>query len=236
MDTKYLSFSLIGAPALGPVESCFASGNGSNVWQDATCAIATEESRGDVSHTRKTNSTQSTGNLGQAVMSSDMPEVVYGAPNEALWIDEQGQILDCSDSIAELFGYWKDELKGQHISMLLPDLTDSLFMQYSSPTMLWVDDQGQILDCSGPIEEIFGYWKNELKGQHISMLLPDLAHTELLDQDGENSPRVAAQSHDAIAFGGVKPEGDENTNSVFLHLISTKAGRALSVILRSQVH
>jgi PAS domain S-box-containing protein len=235
MDTKYLSFSLIGAPALGNADSCFVSGHGSNVWQENAGAIVAED-REDVSHTRTTKATQFTGNFGQAVMPSGMREVADDTSSEALWINEQGQILDCAGSIAELFGYWKDELKGQHISVLVPDLTDTLFLQYSSPTRLWVDDQGQILDCSGPIEEIFGYWKNELKGEHISMLLPDLAHTELLELDDGDGPRVAAQSHDAIAFEGVKPEGDENAYSVFLQLISAKAGRELSVILRSQVH
>ncbi len=201
MDTKYLSFSLIGEPALGSLESCLVSGN-----------------------------------FSKKMMPSAIPEMAYDAQKEALWIDEQGQILDCSGSIAELFGYWKDELKGQHISVLLPDLGDSLFMEYSSPTTLWVDDQGQIVDCAGPIEEIFGYWKDELKGEHISMLLPDLAHTELVELDGENSPRVMGQSHDAIAFGGAKAEGDDSAYAVFLHLISTKGGRDLSVILRNQVH
>lgn len=233
MDTKYLSFSMMGAPALGTSESCFVSANGSNVWQEAACAIVAE-SQGDISHTRK--AAQFADNVRQAAMPSRLPEVANDTPSEALWINEQGQILDCSGRIADLFGYWKDELKGQHISLLLPDLTDSLFVQYSSPTALWVDEQGQILDCSGPIEEIFGYWKGDLKGQHISMLLPDLAHTELLDPDGDSIPRVTLQSHDAIALDGVKQEGDDSASSVFLNLFSTKPGRDLSVILRSKVH
>ena len=233
MDTKYLSFSMIGAPEQGSTDSCFVSGNGRNVWQGSARAIVAE-SQVDISHTSTV--TQFTGNVRQAVLPSGMPEVAHGASSEALWINEQGQILDCSGRIAELFGYWKDELKGQHISVLLPDLTDSLFVQYSSPTALWVDEQGQILDCSGPIEEIFGYWKGDLKGQHISMLLPDLAHTELMELDVDGMPRVTLQSHDAIALDGVKPEGDASASTVFLQLFSTKPGRDLRVILRSKVH
>jgi PAS domain S-box-containing protein len=173
---------------------------------------------------------------GQAPMPSATPEVAYDTPSDALWINEQGQILDCSGLIEEMFGYWKNELKGRHISVLLPDLTHSSFKQYPSPSTLWLNDQGQILDCSGPIEEMFGYWKSELKGRHISMLLPDIAHTALLDQNGDNSPRLVMQSRGAIAFGGMKPEGDESASSVFINLISAKTGRELTVILRSQVH
>lgn len=232
MDTKYLSFNMLGVPASGVTEPCFMSGTGGNVWQDAACAIVAE-SQGDMGQTR---TTRFTGKAGQAAMPSGVPEVACDAQSEALWINEQGQILDCSGRMAELFGYWKDELKGRHISVLLPDLTDSLFAQYSSPTALWIDEEGQILDCSGPVEEIFGYWKNELKGQHISMLLPDLAHTELMDLDGDSMPRITLHSHDAIALDGVKPQGDETATCVILRLTSTKPGCDLSVILRSKVH
>jgi len=108
---------------------------------------------------------------------------------------------------------------------------------YDTPSdALWINEQGQILDCSGPIEEMFGYWKSELKGRHVSMLLPDLAHTQWLDHSGDTSPRLVVQSRGAIAFGGVKPARDDGAYSEFVKLISTKIRRELTVILRSQIH
>jgi PAS domain-containing protein len=235
MDSKSPQFCALDAPTQGPPENGFAPAHGQDVWRDAECANSAE-GRGKVSRAIGTKAVPLGGDLGQSPTASATPEVVYDTPSDALWINEQGQILDCSGLIEEMFGYWKDELKGQHISMLLPDLTHSSFMQYSSPSTLWLDDQGQILDCSGPVEEMFGYWKSELKGRHVSMLLPDLAHTEWLEHNGDNSPRLAVQSCGAIAFGGVKPAGDDGAYSEFLKLISTKAGRELTVILRSQIH
>jgi len=183
MDSKSLQFCALDAPTLGALENGFAPPHGRNVWRDAECANSAE-GRGTVGRTIKTKAVTLAGDLGQSPMASATPEVVYDTPGDALWINEQGQILD----------------------------------------------------CTGLIEEMFGYWTSELKGRHVSMLLPDLAHTRWLDHNGDNSPRRAVQSCGAIAFVGVKPAGDEGAYSEFLKLISTKAGRELTVILRSQIH
>lgn len=235
MDTKSLQFCALDASPLSAPENGVAPAHGQDVWPNAACAN-TAESRETASRTIKNKAVTLAGDLGRLPMASATPEVAYDTPSDALWINEHGQILDCSGLIEEMFGYWKDELKGQHISMLLPDLTHSSFTPYSSPSTLLLDDQGQILDCTGPVEEMFGYWKSELKGRHVSMLLPDLAHAEWLDHNDDNSPRLAVQSCGAIAFGGVKPVGDEGAYSEFLKLISTEAGREFRVILRSQIH
>lgn len=176
------------------------------------------------------------GDLAQSPSASATPEVACDTSSDTLWINEQGQILDCSGLIEEMFGYWKDELKGQHICILLPDLSASSLMQYSSPSTLSLDDQGHILDCSGPIEDMFGYWKSQLKGRHVSMLLPDLAHAEWFDHDGDNGPRLTVQSRDPAALGDRRPTDGEAACSVLLKVISNKSGRELTVMLRSQIH
>jgi PAS domain S-box-containing protein len=234
MDPKSSQFCALDVPTIGIPDNAFVRAHGQNVRRDAECANAAN-SRRNFSRTIKSKTVPRAAELAQATVSAK-PEAVRDAPSEAVWINEQGQILDCSNLIEGTFGYWKDELKGRHISVLLPDLTHVPFMQYPSPSTLWLDHQGKILDCSGPIEEMFGYWKHEMKGQHISLLLPDLTHIELLDDNSDNSPRLAAQDRDAIVFGNSRPEGDDNACSVLLKLISTKAGRELAVLLRSRVH
>ena len=47
----------------------------------------------------------------------------------ALTLDEEGVICDCSDSGEELFGYSRRELIRQHVSKLLPQLSEVKLVQ-----------------------------------------------------------------------------------------------------------
>ncbi len=54
----------------------------------------------------------------------------------ALTLDEQGMILDCSESGEELFGYSRLELLQQHVSTLLPQLSGIDLFRDGEPNAL----------------------------------------------------------------------------------------------------
>ena len=229
MDTKSLLFCAIDTPSLSTSESGFAFALAENVWRNGE-GVDTIEGRANLNRAKSRAAMQDPAQLSMA------SEVAHDVVTDALWINESGQILDCSGLIEDLFGYWKDELTGQHISVLLPDLTHASFLQYSSPSTIWLDDQGQIVECAGPIEEMFGYWTGDLKGQHVSMLVPDLAHTDMQELTDDGGLPIALKTKGVAASVGMQPEGDENACAVLLKFVLAKAGRELSVLMRSQVH
>lgn len=49
----------------------------------------------------------------------------------------------------------------------------------SSRCAITLNDYGLILYCDVAVERMFGYRCSDLTGTHISVLLPELAHTEL---------------------------------------------------------
>jgi PAS domain S-box-containing protein len=58
-----------------------------------------------------------------------MKDLVAWREPAALMLDERGLICDCSDSSEELFGYSRQELIWQHVSKLLPQLSDVELVQ-----------------------------------------------------------------------------------------------------------
>ncbi|MGO9446287.1 MAG: PAS domain-containing protein [Thiobacillaceae bacterium] len=66
---------------------------------------------------------------------------------------------------------------------------------------IWLDGRGRIQDSDRHVEQMFGYWFEELREQHISLLLPDLAHADLLTQDRIN-PILLQRRHWSTPFRG----------------------------------
>lgn len=97
--------------------------------------------------------------------------------------------------------------------------------------VFWVDQQGRILDCCEEVETMFGYPHAELRGQHISRLLPALSGTELL-RDGAINPRLAFQCRCAKPMRAVARDGQASCCTLFLNLVSLPGGPALTIILR----
>lgn len=96
---------------------------------------------------------------------------------------------------------------------------------------LWVDDNGQILDCCEHAPAMFGYPREELPGRPVSRLLPDLAGTELLSADAVN-PRLAFRCRCSIPFRAVARDGSESSCILFVYLVILPAGPAAAVIVR----
>ncbi|MGA7180781.1 MAG: PAS domain-containing protein, partial [Thiobacillaceae bacterium] len=64
---------------------------------------------------------------------------------------------------------------------------------------LFLNDDGLIEDCSAASETVFGYPKQELRGHHVSLLLPKLEGIELVNQ-GQVKPRLKFLCHCAVPF------------------------------------
>jgi PAS domain S-box-containing protein len=98
-----------------------------------------------------------------------------------------------------------------------------------------IDDNGTIQDSFGQIEEMFGYWFEELKGRHISMLLPDLANAELVVNNRVNSA-ILFRCHCSIPFRGVNKHGHEHKYLVYMNLLSApQSGRRFTLSIRDFV-
>ncbi|MGO9443284.1 MAG: PAS domain-containing protein [Thiobacillaceae bacterium] len=117
-----------------------------------------------------------------------------------------------------------------HVCRLSPD-TVSRFDPL--PSTLWVSEEGYILDCCAHTQEVFGFWRDDLRGQHVSMLLPDLKHTTLLDDAGIH-PKLRLHCRRGTAFRGVNRDGIGCAYALTVQLISTSVGRGLMLILRSK--
>ena len=84
--------------------------------------------------------------------------------------------------------------------------------------VLTLDDQGWICDCSWACEQMFGYSTDELLGRHISMLLPQLPDTDLVQDERINS-RLAFLCRCAIAFDARRRDGQYFSSELFINRI-----------------
>jgi len=86
--------------------------------------------------------------------------------------------------------------------------------------VLTLDDLGVIRDCSRACEQVFGYLPEELAGRHISMLLPQLPDTELV-QEGRINSRLAHLCHCAFSFQAWRRDGRCFASELFINLLGS---------------
>lgn len=65
--------------------------------------------------------------------------------------------------------------------------------------VLRLDDQGVIRDCSAACKDVFGYPAVELIGRHVSILLPQLPETDLVEE-GRINTHLAYLCRCGLAF------------------------------------
>jgi len=90
------------------------------------------------------------------------PQVAHD-PEQAcrIWIDEYGQVLDCCEHTAGIFGYRPEILIGRHISLLLPHLSGGNLLKKGllDPSLAF------LCHCSVPFTTI------NVEGEHGNCLL-----------------------------------------------------------------
>ncbi|HMM47314.1 MAG TPA: PAS domain S-box protein [Thiobacillaceae bacterium] len=94
----------------------------------------------------------------------------------------------------------------------VPDVPDG---RPSDLAALTLDDLGFIRDCSSASEQIFGYVRDALIGAHVSMLLPQLADTDLV-QEGRINSRLAFLCHCAFIFEARRHDGGSFDGELFI--------------------
>lgn len=85
---------------------------------------------------------------------------------------------------------------------------------------LTLDDMGVIRDCSQACEQVFGYLLDELAGCHVSMILPQLPVTDLV-QDGRINARLAYLCHCAVAFQARRRDGRHFASELFINRLGS---------------
>lgn len=83
-----------------------------------------------------------------------------------------------------------------------------------------LNDQGVILDCCSTCENAFGYRQDELKGRHVSALLPSLQDTELVLEDRINS-RLAFLCRCATPFQARRRDGRCFNSELFINRLGS---------------
>ena len=108
----------------------------------------------------------------------------------------------------------KSPLANTHATPGIPEVRSNDLATFT------LDDQGIIRDCSWACEQIFGYVQEALIGRHISMLLPQLANTELV-QEGRINSHLGFLCHCAFAFQARCRDGQSFTSELFINRLDT---------------
>jgi len=86
--------------------------------------------------------------------------------------------------------------------------------------VLTLDDLGMIRDCGRACEQVFGYPPHELAGRHVSMLLPQLPDTGLV-QEGRINSRLAHLCHCAVSFQARRRDGRHFASELFINRLGS---------------
>jgi PAS domain S-box-containing protein len=95
-----------------------------------------------------------------------------------------------------------------------------------------LDEHGVIVECDVDVEILFGYRGSELRGRHISFLLPELARIPLL-RSGAVNPRLAFLCHCGKRFTAARREGWAFFVELFLNRVEGSAHGPLVVMIRA---
>ncbi|MFA7269154.1 MAG: PAS domain-containing protein [Sterolibacterium sp.] len=122
----------------------------------------------------------------------------------------------------------------QQINISACESTPSLLAEDETAALL-LDKRGMIRGCNNATEELFGYRRSEVFWQHVSMLLPQLADIELI-QDGRINPRLRFLSRIGGYFQALTRRGEYFASDLFLLDLSNPDSSDLRVIVRRYQH
>ncbi|MBI5923354.1 MAG: hypothetical protein HY847_17105 [Betaproteobacteria bacterium] len=111
----------------------------------------------------------------------------------------------------------------------LPSLADD------GVATLLLDQRGMIRGYNGASENLFGYRRSEVVWQHVSMLLPQLADTDLV-RDGQLNPRLLFLCRIGGYFKAQKQNGQSFASDLFLLNLSNSDSSDLRMIVRPFQH
>jgi hypothetical protein len=94
---------------------------------------------------------------------------------------------------------------------------------------LWLDEQGYVLDCCEHARWVIGYRREEVRGLHVSALLPALAGIPLL-QGSSLNPRLAFKCR-CSTFRAVDRDGAERDCFLFINVVGGPGGTALTMMV-----
>lgn len=96
---------------------------------------------------------------------------------------------------------------------------------------LTLDALGVIRYCNRASQTLFKYRCEEMLGQHIAILLPQLAGLQLI-QDGQANPRLRFLCRIGHQFQGVTKDGDHISSELFFSTLDSAKSERLSLIVR----
>lgn len=96
---------------------------------------------------------------------------------------------------------------------------------------LFLDHRGMIRGCNAASESLFSYRRSELVWQHVSMLLPQLAELDLL-QNGRINGRLRFLCRIGRSFDAVAQGGKQFASELFLNLLGNDGSRHLTLLVR----
>lgn len=96
---------------------------------------------------------------------------------------------------------------------------------------LTLDSNGLIQDCNPSCAALFKYCVGALVRQHVSILLPQLADSELL-QNGEINPQLRFLCRLGRHFQAINQHGERFATQLFLNVLDSAERGQLSLIVR----
>lgn len=96
---------------------------------------------------------------------------------------------------------------------------------------LTLNDCGMVRDCSRAGEALFKYCRSELVLRHVSLLLPQLAALELM-QDGQINPHLRFLCRVGHPFHAVTQDGEHFPTILFFNRVGGTAREGMILIVR----
>jgi PAS domain-containing protein len=96
---------------------------------------------------------------------------------------------------------------------------------------LTLDEAGAIVDCDGPVEQMFGYAPRDLIFQHISKLIPRLQYMDLM-QGGRLNSRLHYLCHIGLPFSVQPHESGQFLGYLSLTDLSDQVARRVRLGVR----
>ncbi len=101
--------------------------------------------------------------------------------------------------------------------------------------ILSLDERGMIRDCNKAAEKLSGYLRGELVWRHVSMLLPQFAESNLL-QEGRLNPRLSFLCHCGHLFHLQDSKGCSLHSELHLVELDNSGRRTLRLLVRPVDH